>query len=156
MSGFVILLTHLSYFFVSLKKWWQRLPENLQRTALQKSCSHEYRHRSDTVCHHIFDSSTCDSTRHAVNTPQIDKITPNHQTSGSSIVKAFDTERDTNGSFWKKKNDNTNRTGQCYGIVLSKSKWQARPRSAPPLVPSGNGSPSDHGRPPPVATVVVN
>ena len=36
----------------------------------EKNCSYECRHQSDTVCHNIFDSYTCDSTRHPLNISQ--------------------------------------------------------------------------------------
>ena len=55
----------------------------------KKNRSYECRHQSDTVCHNIFDSYTYDSTRHPLNTTQIDKIMPYHQTWGSSIVEAY-------------------------------------------------------------------
>ena len=67
----------------------------------KKNRSYEYRHQSDTVCHNIFDSYGCESTRNPVNIPEIDKRMPYHQTSGSSIVEAYDTKRGTDDPLTK-------------------------------------------------------
>ena len=87
MSNFVMHLIHLSYFLVSLENDNICLKIIFGGQHCKKSRSHEHRHQSDTVCHNIFDYYTCESTRHPVNMPEIDKIMPYHQASGSSIVE---------------------------------------------------------------------
>ena len=66
-----------------------------------------------------------------------------------AFVGAISPEKWLCAPYKGKPNDNTNRTANArqnendrHGLV------------APPLVPSGNGSPSHHGRLPPVATAV--
>ena len=75
---------------------------------------------------------------------QFDKNTPHHQKSGSSIVEALCLER---ASQWyppsKTKTDNdTGRIGHAAKITMRRHGL-----IAPPLVPSGNGSPPHHVRP---------
>ena len=91
---FPILLMHLSYPFSCLWKIDEIGFQSLFRGQhCKKYRSYEYRHQSDTVCHNIFDSYICESTRNPVNIPEIDKIMPYHQTSGPSMVEAYDTKR---------------------------------------------------------------